>query len=246
MEMHEQRTDVKASFARVFGSAGEAPRMMGLLKAFWPFMVLCLLLGYLLRAVAPVPVFSVSQLGLLFILLAMAGVVLLAWGNRRLGNYLKGAKGEEWVARELAFLPSQFAVFHGVRLPGGVYNFDHILVGPGGVFVVETKNWSGSVVFREGETWVDGKQIKRSPLRQVKGEAAELLAYFKEQGEEKIRVQTVLCFLGSKLAEPIANVNGVVVCEGDTLADVLTGELNDEFAPAERAQVEQLLIPLVG
>jgi hypothetical protein len=246
MEMSEQRTEVKASFARVFGSAGEAPRMMGLLKAFWPFMVICLLLGYLLRAVAPVPVFSVSQLGLLFILLAMAGLVLLAWGNRRLRNYLKGAKGEEWVARELAFLPSQFAVFHGVRLPGGAYNFDHILVGPGGVFVVETKNWSGSVAFREGKTWVDGKQIKRSPLRQVKGEAAELLAYFKEQGEEKIRVQTVLCFLGSELAEQIANVNGVVVCEGDALVDVLTDELNAEFDLADRAQAEQLLIPLVG
>ena len=120
------------------------------------------------------------------------------------------------------------------------------MVRKGGVFVVETKNWSGSVAFREGETWVDGKQIKRSPLRQVKGEAAELLAYFKEQGEDKVRVQTVLCFLGSELAEPIANVNGVVVCAGDALADVLTGELNAEFDPTVRAQAEQLLIPLVG
>lgn len=246
MEIDAQSEMVKSRFARVYGSAGEAPRVMGILKAFWPLLVICLLLGYLIRAALPFPFLSLSQLGWALILLAVAGVVLLALGDRRLGNYLKGAKGEEWVARELAFLPATFTVFNGIRMPEGQYNFDHILLGPSGIFVVETKNWSGQVAFSEGRARVDGKEIKRSPLHQVKGEAAELDAFLQAQGHAGVPIQTVLCFLGSQLEERIMNVNGVVVCDGTSLTEVLTGELNEPVNPIFLEEIEQSLMPLVG
>ncbi|MFL2859934.1 MAG: nuclease-related domain-containing protein [Pontiellaceae bacterium] len=167
-------------------------------------------------------------------------------GDRRLGNYLKGAKGEEWVARELAFLPATFTVFNGIRMSDGQYNFDHILLGPSGVFVVETKNWTGRVVFSEGRVRVDEKEIKHSPLQQVKGEAAELDAFLQAQGHVGVPIQSVLCFLGSTLEEPITNVNGVVVCDGVSLTDVLTGELNEPVDSAILEAIEHSLMPLVG
>ena len=93
-------------------------------------------------------------MGILFFLVAVAAIVLLAWGDRRLGNFLKGAKGEEWVARELSFLDSNYTVFNGLRLGSGKYNLDHVIVGPSGIFVVETKNWKGAGVLAAAATIV--------------------------------------------------------------------------------------------
>ncbi|HEX4699230.1 MAG TPA: nuclease-related domain-containing protein [Actinomycetes bacterium] len=47
--------------------------------------------------------------------------------------------------------PHGFDVFHDVHWPGRQRaNIDHIAVGPPGIFVVDAKNWSGSVTVRDG------------------------------------------------------------------------------------------------
>lgn len=233
----EHKESLSSGFARVYGSPGEAPRVLGLLRAFWPLLVICFITGYLLRALLPQPELSLSQVGVLFFLLAVAAAVLLAWGDRRLGNYLKGAKGEEWVAHELAFLSAEYTVFNGLRLGGGKQNFDHIIVGPAGIFVVETKNWKGSVEFRDGKLFAGGKEPSRPPIRQVKDAAAELVAHLDEVGCGDLPIHSVLCFLGTELPEEVMNVNGVVVCAGARLADVLQETFDEPVAVTKREQV---------
>jgi hypothetical protein len=50
-----------------------------------------------------------------------------------------GALGEEWTAAELARLPAdEWSIYHDV--PHGRSNWDHIVVGPAGVFVIDSKN----------------------------------------------------------------------------------------------------------
>ena len=46
-----------------------------------------------------------------------------------------------------------FAVLHDRRIPGTRANIDHIVVSPAGVFVVDTKNWSGRVEQRDVGGW---------------------------------------------------------------------------------------------
>jgi hypothetical protein len=221
----------------VYGSPGEAPRVLGLLRAFWPLLVICFVTGYLLRAAFPKPGLSISHVGILFFLVAVAAAILLAWGDRRLGNYLKGAKGEEWVAHELAFLGSEYTVFNGLRLGGGKENFDHIVVGPAGLFVVETKNWKGSVEFREGKLYAGGKEPSRPPLKQVKAATAELVAFIDDAGCGAIPLHSVLCFLGTQLPQDIMNVNGVVVCKGEKLTEVLHETFDEPISDSLRNQV---------
>jgi hypothetical protein len=235
--MEMQKEPMSSRFARVYGSPGEAPRVLGLLRAFWPLLLICLAIGYLVRALLPAPVLSQSQIGILFFLLAVAAAILLAWGDRRLGNFLKGAKGEEWVAHELAFLSAEYAVFNGLRLGGGKQNFDHIIVGPAGVFVVETKNWKGSVEFRDGKLFAGGKEPSRPPLKQVKAATAELVAYIDDAECGDVPVHSVLCFLGTKLPEEVMNVNGVVVCAGGRLVDVLQETFDEPVSASMREQV---------
>lgn len=235
--MEASKEPLSSRFARVYGSPGEAPRVLGLLRAFWPLLLICLATGYLVRALLPSPALGQSQIGILFFLVAVAAAILLAWGDRRLGNFLKGAKGEEWVAHELAFLSAEYTVFNGLRLGGGKENFDHIIVGPAGVFVVETKNWKGSVEFRDGRLFAGGKEPSRPPLKQVKAATAELVSYIDDAGCGDVPVNSVLCFLGTKLPEEIMNVNGVVVCAGKRLVDVLQETFDEPISESMREHV---------
>ena len=235
--MEANKEALSSRFAQVYGSPGEAPRVLGLLRAFWPLLVICFVIGYLLGAWRLSPALEDTQVGVLIFLVAVAAAVLLAWGDRRLGNFLKGAKGEEWVAHELAFLSSEYTVFNGLRLGGGKQNFDHIVVGPAGLFVVETKNWKGSVEFRDGRLYAGGREPSRPPLKQVKAATAELVAFIDDAGCGDLPVHPVLCFLGTKLPEEIMNVNGVVVCKGEKLIDVLGETFDEPVADPLRRQV---------
>jgi len=236
---------MSSRFARVYGSPGEAPRVLGLLRAFWPLLVICFITGYLLRALWPRPDLGLSQVGVLIFLVAVVTAVLLSWGDRRLGNFLKGAKGEEWVAHELAFLSSEYTVFNGLRLGGGKQNFDHIIVGPAGVFVVETKNWKGAVEFRDGRLFAGGREPSRPPLKQVKAAAAELVAYLDDADCGDLPIHSVLCFLETELPEEIMNVNGVVVCTGVRLVDVLQETFDQPVPVAKREQVVGELLKVI-
>jgi len=225
--MEIQKESLSSRFARVYGSPGEAPRVLGLLRAFWPLLLICFAAGYLVRAWFPFPALGVSQVGILFFLVAVAAAILLAWGDRRLGNFLKGAKGEEWVAHELAFLGSEYSVFNGLRLAGGKQNFDHIVVGPAGVFVVETKNWKGSVEFRDGKLYAGGKEPSRPPLKQVKAATVELVDFLDDSGKGGIPVHSVLC-------------------TGQRLIDVLQETFDEPIPESMREQVVKELKNVLG
>lgn len=66
----------------------------------------------------------------------------------------KGAEGEERAGSRLERLLTgrdDVRVLHDLRLPGSRGNIDHITIGPSGVIVIDTKNWTGKVdVRREG------------------------------------------------------------------------------------------------
>jgi hypothetical protein len=116
-----------------------------------------------------------------------------------------------------------------------------VVVAPAGIFVVETKNWGGSVEFREGRLYADGKEPPRPPLKQVKAATAELVFFFDETDCGDVPIHSVLCFLGTKLPEEIMNVNGVVVCTGDRLIDVLQESFDQPISESAREKVAEAL-----
>jgi hypothetical protein len=103
--------------------------------------------------------------------------------------------------------------------------------------VVETKNWKGSVEFRDGKLYAGGKEPSRPPLKQVKAATAELVSYIDDAGCRDLPIHSVLCFLGTKLPEEVMNVNGVVVCVGTRLVAVLQETFNEPISAARREQV---------
>ncbi|HEV7661941.1 MAG TPA: NERD domain-containing protein [Chloroflexota bacterium] len=65
-----------------------------------------------------------------------------------------GLSGERQVRLVLAHdLPDEYALINGLKLPRGAGDIDHLVVGPSGVFVLETKTMAGRVVCEADGTW---------------------------------------------------------------------------------------------
>ncbi len=95
--------------------------------------------------------------------LGLAGLALMLIGTSswiEAGNTRKGLEGEQRVASELSYLSDEFLLLNDVMLPGSRGNIDHVLVGPTGVFVFETKNYSGKYVCYGDKWFFQGRRQK--------------------------------------------------------------------------------------
>lgn len=233
--------------ARVYGSPGTRVRIMGLLKTQWPLLLAVAMSGYLLRAALPWPPIGSTLAGLLFLALAIGVAAAANHSRKQLQAFLKGAKGEEVVARALAKLPASFSVFHGIAAPHtgirprGGNDFDHVVVGSNGIFVIETKNWAGAVKVENGAVSCDGVPPSRPPLDQVKRAAVTLRARLYSAHGERFEVQPVLCFASNALATDRQGAAGVLVCNANTLMQTLCTAGGTPLADTNRKQITDTL-----
>src|SRR6266478_3409797 len=63
--------------------------------------------------------------------------------DRERMSWRKGALGEWLAAETLKSLPNDYAVINDVTKKLG--NIDHVVIGPTGVYVINAKNWKGTV-----------------------------------------------------------------------------------------------------
>jgi hypothetical protein len=92
----------------------------------------------------------------------------------------RGAAGEQRTARLLSPLERQgWVVLHDLAVPGSPANLDHLVIGPGGVFVVDSKHYRGRLQLDpSGRLW-HGRYPLNAVLRTVSFEAdqaAQVLA----------------------------------------------------------------------
>jgi hypothetical protein len=168
---------VRASVGRPGGSAQAAwRRLRAAERAAWtrtlPWRVALILGigvggGALGRQLAP-------RWGLFF-----GGLVAIVagWGLRFRPSpaavaWRRGAAGERRTARLLAVLERQgWAVLHDLAVPGSRANIDHLVIGPGGVFVIDSKHYRGRLELDwSGRLW-HGRYPLAPALRAVSFEA---------------------------------------------------------------------------
>jgi hypothetical protein len=112
----------------------------------------------------------------------------------------RGEAGEMKVGEILDELkPSGYKPIHGITRNG--FDIDHVVVGPAGVFVIETKFRSGygTINFRNGEgLFVNGAPdiSDRDPVAQAKGNAAEVRKLIKEHCNFNVWPTAVVVFVG--------------------------------------------------
>ncbi|WIE66220.1 nuclease-related domain-containing protein [Curtobacterium sp. MCLR17_036] len=71
-------------------------------------------------------------------------------------SWFKGALGERRIAAELAALGPSFTVLHALPVGRKGTDIDHLVIGPTGVFSINTKNHSGK------DVWVGGSDFRVS------------------------------------------------------------------------------------
>src|SRR5262245_19231537 len=110
-------------------------------------------------------------------ILVLMGILLLAskFASRKIDelerqrlDLRKGAAGENSVAIRLGDFPEEFKVINDLTTPFG--NLDHVVVGPTGIFVLDTKSWRGVVASDcKGELLCNGKPTEKQHVRQFVG-----------------------------------------------------------------------------
>ena len=113
--------------------------------------------------------------------------------NKRAEQFEQGAAGEAATAEVLATLPPGWISLHDVRWPGRrLATVDHVLIGPGGVFVIDSKNWTGRITLDGGHLRQNGYSREKA----VAGAADAALAVSEVISPYAAWVHPVLCFVG--------------------------------------------------
>jgi len=101
--------------------------------------------------------------------ISLIWLIAFQYYQRKYHTYKGGRQGEKAVANALTNgLSDEYYLINGVYLKGRGGDIDHIVLGPSGVYVLETKNWSGKIICH-GDQWQrPGKKVNSSPSLQAK------------------------------------------------------------------------------
>jgi nuclease-like protein len=154
-------------------------------------------------------------------LLGLTAAVLAAWRLRfrpseQVTAWQRGAQGERRTARLLDRLTGDgYVVFHDLAVPGSLANVDHLVIGPSGVFVIDSKQWTGSVhQGSDGLAWHNHYPLERT-LEIVRWEAetvGRLLG---------TRIHPLLCVHGAHIHGGGLHAQGVAIVPAHLLRSAL-------------------------
>jgi hypothetical protein len=162
---------------------------------------------------------ATAELGGQALSAGLAAGVVVGWRlrfrvSRDTRAWRDGARGERATARMLRRLTRHGAVvFHDVAIPGTPANADHVVIGPAGVVLVDSKRYTGRVwQGPDGRVWHNHYPMDR-PLRSLRLEAAAIA------GLLGVPVRPVVCVHGAHV----------------DVAGLVAGEV--EIVPAGRLRV---------
>jgi hypothetical protein len=149
------------------------------------------------RSEPPHPIFAT--------VIAVIAIFAVAWKffrfRAQIRSLIIGREGERFVGQYLEELREKgYKVFHD--LVGENFNVDHVIIGPSGVFSIETKtlskpvNREASITYSNGKLKVDGRVFERDPIEQVRAGARWIKQILKESTGKEFRVHPVVLFPG--------------------------------------------------
>lgn len=187
---------------------------------------------------------SVAALGAMFIIWKWADRKIDAIERRRLA-LLRGAIGENLVADKLANFPDDFCVINDLTTPFG--NLDHVVVGPTGVYVLDSKNWRGVVASDgKGELLLNGKPTDKPYARQLVSRVMSI--------REKVATlatgldpffKAVFVFTSARVEAKWGTTGNVNCVTDDALHDyIVDSNIGKRLSPAEVQRIAQAFLGL--
>ncbi len=146
-------------------------------------------------------------------MITLIAVAASAWSIRRIvvlhkqkAKLRKGLIGEQILGKflEEQLMPHKYQVLHDLVCKNGekTFNIDHVVVGPTGIFSIETKYWKKPAgpdhkIFYDGKKiLVDGTVPDRDPLVQAIAGARSVQDILEIRTGKRYTVQPIVAFLG--------------------------------------------------
>jgi len=134
-------------------------------------------------------------------------------------NWQRGARGERRTARQLDRLVKHgWVVFHDLAVPDSRANADHLVIGPAGVFLADSKNWRGHLAFAPDGTLWHGSYPLTATLATIGFEAQAIAGALAVPG---LAVEPLLVVHGSTIPWGEQYLGGVAILPADGLVATL-------------------------
>jgi hypothetical protein len=154
-------------------------------------------------------------------LAGLAVAALVGWRLRfrpseQARSWRRGAHGERRTARLLDRLTRDgHMVFHDLAVPGSDANLDHLVIGPTGVFVIDSKQWTGQVYqTTDGLAWHNHYRLDRT-LDTVRWEAETVSRLL------GTRATALVCVHSAQVQGGGGEAQGVAIVPAGRLRDAL-------------------------
>jgi Nuclease-related domain len=160
---------------------------------------------------------SLPQAGLAGLAVAaLVGWLLRFRPSEQARTWQRGAHGERHTARLLDRLTRDgYVVFHDLAVPDSPANVDHLVIGPTGVFVIDSKQWTGSVhQGADGLVWHNHYRLDRT-LEMVCWEAQQVSRVLGS------RAAALLCIHGAHVHGGGLDAQGVAIVPAHLLRSAL-------------------------
>jgi ssDNA-binding Zn-finger/Zn-ribbon topoisomerase 1 len=133
-----------------------------------------------------------------------------------------GAEGERKTARHLGGLEEAgFVILHDRKVSGYGGNLDHIVIGPSGVWAVETKNLSGKVVINGDSLRIGGRRQDQIIDQVYRQAVAVQVALGTQVADLAVTVVPVVCLHRGELPFFNKTVRGVRLASGRQLVRLI-------------------------
>jgi hypothetical protein len=158
------------------------------------------------------------------LVIGLAAATAAGWGLRfqpspDANAWRRGAVGERRTARLLGPLERHgWAVLHDLAVPGSAANIDHLVIGPGGVFVIDSKLYRGRLQLDGGGRLWHGRYPLGPTLEAVSFEADQAAQVLPDPG---VAVVPIVAVHGAQVPWGKVAVEGVPVVPARRLPSML-------------------------
>jgi len=197
--------------------------------------------------------YGVLIIGAVAAFLAVGHIVKIRENRQEHGFVSAGLRGEVEVTGVLKeTLDDETYILNDVLIRHGWHSaqIDHLVVGPNGIFVIETKNWRGTITGDENEPkW---RQVKNSakepvhvsnPIRQNERHVQILQKWLGDKGVHPGEIHSVIVMTSPRSSWTIQN-RTVPILRPDEIGDYIKGFRPD--AVPEPAQIDRITSLLVA
>lgn len=114
--------------------------------------------SYFIMKSAPPRIFVLpnDSIPIYVLILCILGCVVAVKYSNKSGFFKRGLEAERLVTKHLQNLDDNYVLINDYKLPNRYGNIDHVLLGPNGIFAIETKDFEG-IMRCSGDNWYQYK-----------------------------------------------------------------------------------------